>query len=337
MRKIYVFVALVANCFVGNAQKWEKTSLGVKAEIGVSQVDVQFYSPTIVRVQKWPKGNSFDKQSLSVVKTPQQTKLKIAQNADVLTLKSQSMWVVVDLKTGKVAFRNTKGEALLMEKEAGATFTDFNDAGTKTLSVGQSFVLDKDEAIYGLGILQKGKMVQRNINVRMVQGNTEDFVTFFQSVKGYGLFWDNYSPTNFSDSPEETTFFSEVGDGIDYYFMFGANADGVVAQMRDLTGQAPMFPLWTYGYWQSKERYKSQDETVGVVKKYRDLGVPLDGIIQDWQYWGNNYLWNAMEFLKPEFPNPKKMVDDVHSLNAHIIISIWSSFGPQTKAIQRVG
>jgi alpha-D-xyloside xylohydrolase len=92
-----------------------------------------------------------------------------------------------------------------------------------------------------------------------------------------------------------------------------------------------MFPLWTYGYWQSKERYKSQDETVDVVKKYREIGVPLDGIIQDWQYWGNNYLWNAMEFLNADFYNPKKMVDDVHKLNAHMIISIWSSFGPQTK------
>jgi alpha-D-xyloside xylohydrolase len=100
--------------------------------------------------------------------------------------------------------------------------------------------------------------------------------------------------------------------------------------MRDLTGQAPMFPLWTFGYWQSKERYKSQDELVGVVKKYRDLNVPLDGIIQDWQYWGGNYLWNAMDFLNADYANPQKMVNDVHGLNAHMIISIWASFGPQT-------
>lgn len=78
--------------------------------------------------------------------------------------------------------------------------------------------------------------------------------------------------------------------------MYGKNADGVIAQVRSLTGQAPMFPLWTYGYWQSKERYKSQKEVVDVVRKYRELGIPLDGIIQDWQYWGHNYLWNAMDF-----------------------------------------
>ncbi|MDP4189686.1 MAG: glycoside hydrolase family 31 protein, partial [Bacteroidota bacterium] len=154
---------------------------------------------------------------------------------------------------------------------------------------------------------------------------------FFVSTKGYGLYWDNYSPTLFSDNQDGTTFKSDVGDCIDYYFMAGVNIDGAISCMRDLTGQVPMFPLWTYGFWQSKERYKSQDELVGVVNKYRELGVPLDGIIQDWQYWGNNYLWNAMDFLNPEFPNPKKMVDDIHNQNAHLIISIWSSFGPMTR------
>lgn len=113
--------------------------------------------------------------------------------------------------------------------------------------------------------------------------------------------------------------------------MYGKNADGVIAQVRSLTGQAPMFPLWTYGYWQSKERYKSQEEVVDVVRKYRELGVPLDGIIQDWQYWGHNYLWNAMDFQNPTFNNPQKMIEDVHAMNAHMAISIWSSFGPMTK------
>ncbi|MFL5745379.1 MAG: TIM-barrel domain-containing protein [Niastella sp.] len=192
-------------------------------------------------------------------------------------------------------------------------------------------MLDSDEPIYGLGQQQQGKMSQRNGTLNMVQGNLDDYIPFFQSVKGYGVFWDNYSPTVFTDNPEGTSFRSDVGDGVDYYFMYGGNADGVIAHMRDLTGQAPMFPLWTYGYWQSKERYKSQDELVDVVKQYRKIGVPLDGIIQDWQYWGSNYLWNAMEFLNAEFPKPEKMVSDVHQMNAHMIISIWNSFGPQTK------
>jgi len=332
MKHICIFVLLVVALNLSSkAQSYQKTDLGVKAKINAIDVEIQFYGTSIVRVIKSPEGKPFKKESLSVVKTPEKTVFSVSQQSDDLTLKSQNTMAVLNLKSGKVSFKNTKGEALLSEKEAGVKFTDFDDAGSKTYTITQSYLLDKDEAIYGLGILQNGKMSQRNQEVYMVQNNTWDFVTFFQSVKGYGLFWDNYSPTTFKDNDAETSFRSEVGDGIDYYFMYGGNADGVIACMRDLTGQVPMFPLWTYGFWQSKERYVSQNEIVGVVKKHRDLGVPLDGIIQDWQYWGSNYLWNAMEFLNEEFPRPQKMVDDIHGMNAHLIISIWSSFGPQTK------
>jgi len=333
MNKKLLIIVLFAFVLVNSieAQIYQKTDLGIKSSINSIDVEIQFYGPSTVRVLKWPEGKTFTKESLSVIKTPQKTAYSIKQRGDELSLKSESLVVVLNLKNGKVTFTNTSAVPLLNEKEEGVAFTDFDDAGVKTYTVYQSFVLDKEESIYGLGQQQQGKMVQRNLKLRMIQGNTDDYIPFFVSVKGYGLFWDNYSPTLFEDSPERTSFKSDVGDCVDYYFMYGGNADGVIARMRDLTGQAPMFPLWTYGYWQSKERYKSQDEIIGVVKKYRELGVPLDGIIQDWQYWGNNYLWNAMEFLNPEFYNPQKMVDDVHDLNAHMVISIWNSFGPHTK------
>ena len=333
MNKKLLITVLFAFVFVSGikAQTYQKTDLGIKSTVNSVEVEIQFYGPSIVRVLKSPEGETFTKESLSVIKVPQETALSIKRAGDDLSVKSEGVQVNLNLEDGKICFSAPTGEPLLSEKEAGAVFTDFNDAGVKTYSVSQSFVLDKDEAIYGLGIQQQGKMVQRNLRLRMIQGNTDDYIPFFLSVKGYGLFWDNYSPTIFTDNPESTSFKSDVGECVDYYFMYGGDADGVIARMRDLTGQVPMFPLWTYGYWQSKERYKSQDETVGVVKKYRELGVPLDGIIQDWQYWGNNYLWNAMEFLNVEFYDPQKMVDDVHDLNAHMIISIWNSFGPKTK------
>ncbi|MBW4890756.1 DUF5110 domain-containing protein [Mucilaginibacter sp. HMF5004] len=152
------------------------------------------------------------------------------------------------------------------------------------------------------------------------------------SVKGYGIFWDNYSTTQFEDNAAGASFTSEVGDGVDYYFIYGGNADGVIAGLRKLTGQAPMFPQWVFGYWQSRERYKSQQEVVGVLKKYRDLHVPIDGIVQDWQYWGvDEKQWNSTEFVGPGYPDPKSLIDSVHQLNAHIIISVWPSFGNKTK------
>jgi alpha-D-xyloside xylohydrolase len=331
--KHYLFLFLFSGFLLltNETHGYQKTDFGTKLKVDSMEIEIQFLNESTVRILKVPAGNIFDKKSLSVVASPQKINFSVKQTGDKLLLKSKNVQVFVNLKDGKISFLNSNGKLLLTEKENGAMFTSFNDAGVNTYSVSQSFVLDRDEAIYGLGQQQLGKMVQRNIKLHMIQGNTDDYIPFFLSAKGYGLFWDNYSPTTFIDNQEETSFNSQVGDCMDYYFMYGTNADGVISQMRNLTGQVPMFPLWTFGYWQSKERYKSQDEIVGVVKKYRELGVPLDGIIQDWQYWGNNYLWNAMEFLNAEFYDPQKMVNDIHGLDAHIIISIWNSFGPHTK------
>ena len=320
-------------CFSTNilfAQNYQKTSSGIKTTVNAVDIEVQFFAPAVARVIKSPEGVAYEKQSLSVIAKPEKVSFKADIQDNKIVLNTSELSVSVDTGTGIVSYFSKDGKSLLAEK-SGMQFIDFDDAGTKTYQVYQPFILDREEAIYGLGQLQNGKMIQRNMTKNLIQGNVEDVSPFFQSTKGYGVFWDNYSPTLFTDNEVETSFRSEVGDCVDYYFMYGKNADGVIAQVRSLTGQAPMFPLWTYGYWQSKERYKSQKEVVDVVRKYRELGIPLDGIIQDWQYWGHNYLWNAMDFQNPTFNNPQKMMEDVHAMNAHMAISIWSSFGPMTK------
>ena len=320
-------------CFSTNilfAQNYQKTSSGIKTTVNAVDIEVQFFAPAVARVIKSPEGVAYEKQSLSVIAKPEKVSFKADIQDNKIVLNTSELSVSVDTGTGIVSYFSKDGKSLLAEK-SGMQFIDFDDAGTKTYQVYQPFILDREEAIYGLGQLQNGKMIQRNMTKNLIQGNVEDVSPFFQSTKGYGVFWDNYSPTLFTDNEVETSFRSEVGDCVDYYFMYGKDADGVIAQVRSLTGQAPMFPLWTYGYWQSKERYKSQEEVVDVVRKYRELGIPLDGIIQDWQYWGHNYLWNAMDFQNPTFNNPQKMMEDVHAMNAHMAISIWSSFGPMTK------
>lgn len=252
------------------------------------------------------------------------------KKGETVSLKSNAVRVDFNVGTGRISFFDKQGKALFTEKDYGAQFTPFNDAGNPTFSVRQAFLLDKDEAIYGLGQQQVDDLNQRNHKHFMRQRALYASVPIIQSTKGYGMFWDNYSPTTYTDNPQEMSFDSEVGECMDYYFMYGGNADGVIAQIRDLTGQAPMYPLWTFGFWQSRERYKSQQETMEVVDKYRELGIPLDGIIQDWQYWGPNSNWNSMNFDNPEFPDPQKMIDHVKKKNAKIMISIWASFGPDT-------
>lgn len=325
MKRISIISALIS-CFTFSAMA---TSVKLTTANGL-EIKTEFFTPEIVRITKTPVGYEHTDTSLTVILRPQEVRVKTSGNGKETRLQSEKITVAIEKASGKVTFIGPKNKKLLSEKGVGE-FTPFMDAGESTTSSCQAFTLDKDEVIYGLGQHQDGILSRRNLTKTLIQDNKDDVSPFFQSTKGYGLLWDNYSPTVFTDNEEETSFRSDVGPAIDYYFMYGGDADGVVACVRELSGDVPMFPLWTYGFWQSKERYNNQDETVGVVKKYRELGVPLDGIIQDWQYWGHNYLWNAMDFLSPGFYDPKRMVDDIHGLNAHVIISIWSSFGPATK------
>ncbi|WP_303922197.1 TIM-barrel domain-containing protein [Draconibacterium sediminis] len=307
---------------------------GLKRTINNTEVEIKFYSPEIVRIIKSAVGNSVEKESLSVIKEPENVTVKIDENNNEITISSSSMVVRVNKNTGVIKFANADDKILITEKTEGTIIVPKKYAGVNVYNVKQSFQLDPEEFIYGLGQLQRGKMSQRNQEVFLKQNNKETVIPFILSAKGYGLFWDNYSPTTFSDTQDETYFDSEIGECIDYYVMFGGNADGVVGKMRELTGDVPMFPYWSYGYWQSRERYKSQFETVEVVKKYRELEVPLDGIIQDWRYWGEDSVWNRMAFDSTRFPDPKAMVDQVHDMNAHLMIVTWPGFGPLTKQYQ---
>ena len=325
MRKLMlslIAVALIAT--TGQAQVTMTTPDG-------TQVGVTFFNPRTVHITKTPKGKALRK-SLVVTAEPQQVDVRRGESGSEVTLSSNELTVRVNKMTGRVAFEGLRLKNLLSEQDYSfEERTSGPDRGA--CRVNTTFRIQKDEPVYGLGTLQDGLLSHRGKHVVMEQDNLEDFQLVLQSIRGWALYWDNYSRTVF-DSPKGGTTMSlssEVGDGVDYYLMLGGSADNNIREMRALSGQVPMFPLWTYGYWQSKERYKSSKELLDVVKRYRQEQVPIDGIIQDWQYWGSNYTWNAMEFNAEEFQNGKQMIDEVHRLNAHFMISIWASFGPMTK------
>ena len=332
MRKSIIALLLVAATGITWGQTFEKTSRGVKANVSGTDIQLEFYTPNTVRVTKTPVGGKRQAESYAVILQPEQVKVSTQKKGNSVVVSTTQLTATLSLESGKIAFAN-KGMALLQEGDFGMTaITEGVDKGA--FKARQSFELEADEPIYGLGMLQNGKLSQRGENRLMVQSNQEDYTHFFQSVKGYGIYWDNYSPTQLSDNP--WTLESQVATGIDYYLMYGGNADGVIGAMRHLTGEVPMLPLWTYGFHQSRERYTTQYELLDVLKKYRESQIPLDGIIQDWQYWDSNYTWNAMDFLSPGFDRPQEMVDEVHQRNAHMLISIWASFGKETKAYKEL-
>ena len=124
-------------------------------------------------------------------------------------------------------------------------------------------------------------------------------------------------------------FESQVGQGVDYYFFYGPEPSQVIAEYREFTGAAPLLPLWAYGFWQCRERYSSQQQILDTAAEFRKWKIPVDVLVQDWQYWGK-YGWNAMRFDESEYPNPAEMMSALHRENFHMVISVWPKFGAET-------
>jgi len=133
-----------------------------------------------------------------------------------------------------------------------------------------------------------------------------------------------------SPTPEslhnKSAFTSEAAEKIDYYFVYGNNTDEVISGYRAITGSAPIVPKWALGYWQSRERYKTQREVISTVQTFRNKNIPLDNIVMDWSYWQEN-AWGSQEFDKARFPDAKGMIDSLHKIyNTHFMISAWPKF-----------
>ena len=123
----------------------------------------------------------------------------------------------------------------------------------------------------------------------------------------------------------QLSIWSEMSPDMDYYFIAGQNLDEVISGYRTLTGKASLYPKWTLGFWQSRERYQSSKDIEENLKKFRDLKVPVDNIVQDWNYWKLD-SWGSHEFEAARYPNPQAMLDSVHAMNGRFMISVWPKF-----------
>jgi alpha-D-xyloside xylohydrolase len=306
---------------IKNGIEWSTHTLNLK---------VLFYNDNIVRVLKWSQDGTPDKLSLSVIKDPiPMLSVKINQDDNSIFLSSKSLSLKISKEDGSIEYSDPSGNLIL--KESGeASFSPVVYDLDSGFTVLQNFQLTPGEGIYGLGQNQEGHFNYRGKKEILVQSNTNAVTPFLISTQNYGILWDNYSKTIFDDSTGETSLWSDIGNNIDYYFISGKNMDSVISGYRELTGKAPMYGKWAYGYWQSKEHYQTQSEVLSVAKKYRRLKMPIDNIIQDWDYWNGAQNWSGMFFDKKLYPDPKEMCDELHRMNFHIIISIWPALGPNT-------
>jgi alpha-D-xyloside xylohydrolase len=241
-----------------------------------------------------------------------------------VALTTSRLKIVITRKDGAITYRDLEDKQLLQEGTRKLTPVKVNGEDTYRA---ESFVniYGSREALYGLGQHQAGVWNYRGESVDISQDNTNISVPFLVSSNGYGLYWNNNSRSRFNNRFANYLYISsEVADLIDYYFIYGPNLDQVIAGYRELTGQAPLFGKWAYGFWQCKNRYKSQEEILAVARKYRELHIPVDNIVQDWFWWNRK---GEFAFNK-NYPDPKAMVDELHRLNFHLMISIWPFFEP---------
>ncbi len=221
-----------------------KLASGVQIRVGGLVKNVLFYGPETVRVSA-NAGKTFAPQpSLAVVAKPAAIPFEVKDAPATLTVVSAKLHVVVDKKTGALTFQKPDGTEITRERTENPTeVKEVTISGAPTYEVKQTFTLSPDESLYGLGQYNDRYMDYRGQQVLLVQTNIGIVVPMLVSTKRYGIMWDIYSKTIFKDDANGASFWAESApEGVDYYFLAGANMDAVMAGYRNLTGWAPMFP-----------------------------------------------------------------------------------------------
>jgi alpha-D-xyloside xylohydrolase len=339
LRILFVFVLLVIIPRAASASivSYVKDRDGVTFTLDKGLMKIKICAGDIVEV-KYTSLHDFEIRNSLIINNAWKDLpgFKVSEKQGIVVITTSRLKIMVSKLTNSITYTDLDGHVILAEDEQNAKLVKpATIAGINTYACSTTFKSPADEALFGLGchpedtlsINYKGR--NQDLIIRYMTGAMPVLV----SNKGYGLMWDNYSPSNFYGGEAANTKFkyeSESGAMIDYYFFYGPELDHVIGSYRVATGAAPMFPKWSLGLFQSQDRYKSQHELLAVKDKYRNNNIPLDCIVQDWFYWepdviGSHHLWPA------RYPDPKSMVDELHKANIHAMISIWPVFAAGTR------
>ena len=290
---------------------------GLKVRTANGTVRIEPFSDRIVHVLAGPSERWDGNYNPAVIGQPRKVDVTTLETPDYWQLATSALQVRVAKASGAVSFHDAEGKLLVAE------------AGRAMTNAGVTQGFDYKGPVFGLGQHQNGKLDYTGTTVRLQQANRDVAVPMLVMPKGFGILWNNASVTQVDvglpAGPHGVVIRSEAGQGADYDFILGPELDGVVAGYRELTGRAPMMARWTWGLWQSKEHYASQAELLDIAGRYRGMKVPLDAVVQDWQYWKPGE-WGNHEMDPARYPDPKSMLDQLHALNVHAIISVWPRF-----------
>jgi alpha-D-xyloside xylohydrolase len=321
---------------------FSKDNDGITCHLDKGMMKVKICMDNMIEVKYTSLPIFLDKPSLVVTNEFKPIpRFTITENTGEIVIATADLKVILNRLTNAIRYTDLNGNIILDEDGSqGKTMTAATIAGISAYNCSTQFNSPAGESLYGLGCHPEDSLSinYKGRNQEMVIKYMTGAIPVLLSTRGYGLMWDNYSASSFYGAEEANTKFryvSESGNMVDYYFIYGPGFDRIIASYRSATGAAPMFPKWSFGLFQSQDRYKSQAEVLSVKDKYRDEKIPVDCIVQDWFYWepnviGSHVMWPA------RYPNPKYMVDELHKANIHGMISIWPVFSKGTNTFDQM-
>ena len=331
IKQVLCVLALTVLSVVAQAKvvSFTKDNDGITFKLDKGLMKVKVCSDNIIEVKYTVLQDFLMKKSLVITNDWKKgTKFTLSENKEEIVIITGNLKVWINKSTNAIRFTDLKGSTILSEDGGnGKNMTPAVIAGLQVNNCTTQFLSPANEALFGLGCHPEDSL---SINYK---GRNQDLVIKYMtgaipvilSTRGYGLLWDNYSPSYFYGGEAGNTKFkymSESGEMVDYYFIYGPSFDNIIASYRKATGEAPMFPKWAFGLFQSQDRYKSQVEVLSVKDNYRKNNIPVDCIVQDWFYWEPDVI-GSHKFWPERYPDPKAMVAELHKANIHAMISIW--------------
>lgn len=301
-------------------------------------VKVEFITPAIVRVQ-WSADGSLPGNGTGACIYQRQKEISKSKELAVEVDRQSGAVTFIDRQTGKTLLKEQwrKSEPVVQERivyDDATAHMEETANGKVTVkdivrrdTIGEStryishFSCPGTKALYGLGAHMEDYMNLMGKTLWLTQHNLKVTIPVLLSPQGYGLLFDAGCAMKYSSEGQEFTMQMEAARQLDYYFIKGERMEDVVAGYRHLTGKAQLLPLYAFGYIQSKERYVSSDDLIGTMREYRRRHVPVDVIVQDWNYWPEG--WGYMKMNRKFYPNPKALADSIHTMNAKLMVSIW--------------
>jgi len=189
----------------------------------------------------------------------------------------------------------------------------------------QRFRAYEDEKLFGLGQHLHGRFDQKGLVIDLVQRNAEVSVPFMVSSRGYGFLWNSPAVGRVELANNGTRWVADSARQIDYWVTTGDTPVDLLSHYADVTGHAPDLPSWASGFWQSKLRYRTQDELLSVAREYYRRGLPLSVIVSDFFHWEYLGDWS---FDNAEWPDPAAMVSELESMGIKLMVSVWPSLSP---------